>query len=231
MREGPDIARIAALIGDPARANMLTALMAGKALTAGELAFEAGIAAPTASGHLAKLSEGGLVIPRKQGRHRYFQLAGADVAAALEALTGLAAGQGALRTRTGPKDPALRHARVCYDHLAGEIAVAVFDAMAARNWLEIAPDQEGVGLTEAGIAGISAFGLDRAAISRPGRPLCRACLDWSERRSHMAGGLGAALLGRFQDLGWVRRVKDSRLVEVTPKGEAGFREGFGLKAL
>ena len=132
-------------------------------------------------------------------------------------------------TRTGPRDPALRRARVCYDHLAGQISVAVFDTMAARGWLEIAPDQEGIALTKDGHAGLAAFGVASEGLDRPGRPVCRTCLDWSERRSHMAGGLGAALLERFVELGWVRRVKDSRLVEVSPKGEIGFRDQFDVR--
>ncbi|NNG02830.1 MAG: winged helix-turn-helix transcriptional regulator, partial [Inquilinus sp.] len=123
MKTGPDIAHVAALLGDPARANMLTALMSGRALTASELASEAGVTPQTASAHLARLQQGGLVVPRKQGRHRYYALTGEDVAAVLEALMGLAARTGHLRTRTGPKDPALRRARVCYDHLAGELGV------------------------------------------------------------------------------------------------------------
>ena len=123
MKEGPDIARIAALIGDPARANMLTALMSGKAVTATELAQEANVTLQTASTHLSKLDEGGLLRPRKQGRHKYFSLANDDVARVLEGLMGLAAGSGHLRSRTGPRDPALRKARVCYNHLAGDLGI------------------------------------------------------------------------------------------------------------
>ena len=131
MKEGPDISRVAALIGDPARANILTALMDGRALTASELAAEAGVTAQTASSHLARLAEGGLILPRKQGRHKYFELSGADVADVLEGLMGLSA-QLAPRVRTGPKDDALRAARVCYNHLAGRRGIQMFDAMMAR---------------------------------------------------------------------------------------------------
>ena len=127
MKEGPDISRIAALIGDPARANMLTALMSGKALTATELSQEAGITRQTASTHLAKLDEGGLLMPRKQGRHKYFSLASDDVAHVLEVLMGLAAESGHLRTRTGPRDEELRKARVCYNHLAGHMGILMYD--------------------------------------------------------------------------------------------------------
>lgn len=223
MREGPDITRAAALIGDPARAAMLLALMGGRALTAGELAIEAGVAAATASSHLRKLEEADLLVVRKQGRHRYFALADDDVGQALEALLGLAAARGHLRTRTGPRDPALRRARVCYDHLAGEIAVGLFDSMARRGFLALAG--EGVLLTDAGAAFMRHLGIDAARLDRPGRPLCRACLDWSERRSHLAGRLGAAFLQHAYVQGWARRAADSRVVTVTPKG------GAALKAL
>ncbi|MEL6219421.1 MAG: winged helix-turn-helix domain-containing protein, partial [Pseudomonadota bacterium] len=133
MKEGPDIARIAALIGDPARANMLTALMSGKALTVSELAEEAGVTIQTASSHLSKLDEGGLLRPRKQGRHKYFQLADAEVAHVLEALMGLATRQGAKRVRTGPRDAQMQQARVCYNHLAGRMGVQMYRSLLARG--------------------------------------------------------------------------------------------------
>ena len=129
MKAGPDISRIAALVGDPARSNMLTALMTGRALTASELAHQAGVTPQTASSHLSKLEAGGLVEQEKQGRHRYFRLSDPDVAAVLEGLEGLAARAGHMRVRTGPKDPALRHARVCYDHLAGDLGVQMLDSL------------------------------------------------------------------------------------------------------
>src|SRR6201986_1084088 len=133
MKAGPDIAMIAALVCDPARSNMLTALMTGRALTASELAHQAGVTPQTASSHLAKLEAGGLVEQEKQGRHRYYRLADPDVAAVLEGLEGLAARAGHLRVRTGPKDPALRRARVCYDHLAGDLGVQMLDSMKAQR--------------------------------------------------------------------------------------------------
>ena len=129
MKAGPDIAMVASLVGDPARANMLTALMTGRALTASELAQEAGITPQTASSHLAKLEAGGLIEPEKQGRHRYYRLTGPDVAGVLEGLAGLAARAGHMRVRTGPKEPALRRARICYDHLAGDLGVQMLDSM------------------------------------------------------------------------------------------------------
>jgi len=218
MKDGPDIARVGALIGDPARANILSALMSGKALTATELAAEAGITGQTASSHLKKLIEGGLLTQAKQGRHRYFTLAGPDVGVTLEALMGLAARKGHLRTRTGPKDPAMRAARVCYDHLAGDMAVRIFDSLQARGFLEVSSDRGGLALTPNGKTFVTDFGIDLTALSRNRRPLCRACLDWSERRNHLAGGLGAALLTRFQEEDWLRREAGSRVVHISAKG-------------
>jgi len=221
MKDGPDIARLAALIGDPARANMLSALMAGRALTASELAAEAGIAAPTASSHLARLEAGGLVRQRRQGRHKYVTLAGDEVARVLEGLMGLAAGTGHLRTRPGPRDAALRKARVCYNHLAGDLGTRLYDSLAARALIRAEGDT--VSLTPEGAAAMAAFGIDVARLSRGRAPLCRACLDWSERRTHLAGSLGRALLARIEELGWAMRQGDSRIVRFTPPGEAAFR--------
>lgn len=221
MKEGPDIARVATLIGDPARANMLTALMAGKALTASELAREAGIGAPTASSHLAKLESGGLVVQRRQGRHKYVALAGDEVARVLEALMGLAAGTGHLRSRTGPRDGALRKARVCYNHLAGDMGTRLFDSLVARGL--IAEAGATVALTPEGARWMAGFGIDVAALARGRAPLCRACLDWSERRTHLAGSLGRAVLARIEALGWARRDAATRAVVFSPPGEAAFR--------
>lgn len=224
MKDGPDIARIAALIGDPARANILTALMAGKALTARELADEAGVTPATASSHLAKLTEGGLIAQEKQGRHKYLRLADDEVAQALEALMGLAAGKGHLRTRTGPRDPALRHARVCYNHLAGDLGIQMFDSLQRRAMLDSAG--EGLQLTAAGRDFATDFGIDLGPLDRSRTPLCRACLDWSERRMHLAGSLGRALLTRIENLGWARRVPGTRLVRFTPEGQRQFDRAF-----
>lgn len=228
MKEGPDIAALAGLIGDPARANMLAALMGGRALTATELAAEAGVTPQTASAHLKKLAEGGLLAPRKQGRHRYYALAGAEVSGVLEGLMGLAAGQGRLRARPGPRDPALRRARVCYDHLAGEMGVVMFDSLRAAG--RLAGDDANVTVTAAGRAFLSEFGVDLAPLEARRRPLCRACLDWSMRRTHLAGALGAALLTRIHDLGWARRVEGARIIAFTPKGEAAFARAFPANA-
>jgi len=224
MKEGPDFARIAALIGDPARANILTALMSGKALTASELAHEAGVSAQTASAHLAKLRDAGLVGERKSGRHKYFNLASDDVAQVLEALMGLAAHAGHLRTRTGPKDTAMRTARVCYNHLAGDMGVQMFRAMRAKGYLS-GPD-EALELTQSGQDFVADLGIDLANLPPSKSPLCKSCLDWSARESHLAGRLGRALLTQFYDLGWARRESGSRVISCTQSGKSAFDQRF-----
>jgi len=224
MKDGPDIARLAALIGDPARANMLTALMSGKALTASELASEAGVSLPTASAHIAKLEEGGLVRLRKQGRHRYAGLANADVADLVERMMGYAAQHGMKRVRTGPRDAEMRKARVCYNHLAGEMGVHLFDSCVRRGLLVENGDE--VVLTEAGGDFFATFGLDLDALARTRRPLCRSCLDWSARRTHLAGALGTAVLDEIYHRMWARRRPGTRVVVFTPKGEREFLHAF-----
>lgn len=224
MKEGPSIAPVAALAGDPARANMLAALLSGHALTASELAGEAGVTLQTASAHLTKLETGGLIARTKQGRHSYFRLAGADVSDMLESMMGVAARAGHMRTRPGPADPALRKARVCYDHLAGEMGVALFDALAANGRLAVRGGA--LLLTRKGEAFVRGFGIDIERLARERRPLCKACLDWSMRRSHLAGALGAALLERMQALKWASRARASRAVIFTKAGEAKFLREF-----
>ncbi len=225
MKVGPDIALVAALLGDPGRANMLTALTGGTALTAGELAREAGVTAQTASSHLAKLAAAGLVEMRRQGRHCYYSLTGDDVAQVLEGLMGLAARTGHQRVRTGPAEPALREARVCYDHLAGDLGVALLDGLVARGLVSGTGDE--IALTPAGHGFMTGFGIDIVGLHRSRRPLCRSCLDWSVRRSHLAGALGAAMLERFFALGWAKRIENTRLVVFAPSGRAAFEEQFG----
>ncbi len=218
MKDGPDIARLGSLLGDPARANILAALMAGRALTAGECAAEAGVSAPTASGHLARLVEARLLLVEVQGRHRYYRIAAPDVAEAVEAMMGLAARVGLVRTRPGPRDAAMRAARFCYDHLAGEAATALYAAM-VENGL-VAASAEGVALTLRGRAHFVAEGLDVAALEARPRPVCRSCLDWSERRPHLAGSLGAAIAQLGTARGWFRRESASRAVVFSPAGRA-----------
>jgi DNA-binding transcriptional ArsR family regulator len=224
MREGPDIALKAALIGDPARANILAALMGGQALTASELAREAGVTPQTASGHLAQLLDGGLLGVEKQGRHRYYRLAGPDVGGALEALMHLAVEADQRRVRTGPRDPALRAARVCYDHLAGARGVELFARLCDERLVAL----EGglVSVTAKGEEWFGAFGIDVAQLRRSKRPLCRTCLDWSERRFHLAGSLGSRMLERLFELDFVRRVEATRIVRFTPRGDAAFAQLF-----
>lgn len=224
MKEGPDIAHIAALIGDPARANMLTALMSGKALTVSELAEEAGVTIQTASAHLTKLDAGGLLRPRKQGRHKYFSLANDDVAHVLEGLMGLAAGAGHLRKRTGPKDAELREARVCYNHLAGDMGTQMFDSLIACKHLVLRGDD--LHLTESGAAFATDFSINLEELQKARAPLCRECLDWSERRSHLAGSLGRAFLTRFEEMSWAKRDQKTRVVYFTPSGASAFHKLF-----
>lgn len=221
------MAMIASLVGDPARSNMLTALMSGRALTATELAQEAGITPQTASSHLAKLEAGHLIVPEKQGRHRYFRLSGPDVATVLEGLMGLAARAGHLRVRTGPADPGLRRARVCYDHLAGDFGVQMLDSMTEKRLLRAHKD--GVALTPQGERFVADFGIDLAALGGSRRPLCKTCLDWSVRRSHLAGSLGAAILSRLYELKWARREKSNRVVFFSPNGATKFTALFDTK--
>ncbi|MBZ9717477.1 winged helix-turn-helix domain-containing protein [Mesorhizobium sp. AD1-1] len=222
MREGPDIARIASLVGDPARANMLNALMGGTALTASELALEAGVSLPTASSHLGKLMEGGLLTVASQGRHRYYGLAGPQVAGMIEAITGVAEAVGPKRVRPGPRDAAMRVARVCYDHLAGEQAVAMLDRLVAKNVL--VRDEQEIRLGPSAASHFAAIGID--VYTKPRRPVCRACLDWSVRRSHLAGTLGAAILDKILAEKWARRGKDSRAVIFSLPGKQAFEKVF-----
>ena len=228
MKDGPSIVRIAALVGDHARAEILTALMGGEALTATELAGVAGVTKQTVSTHLAKLLDAQLLAVENQGRHRYFRLADRDVADLLESLMGVAYRTGAVRLRSSPREPALRKARVCYDHLAGDLGVLVFDSLDRRRWLrsrgatlELTPD---------GKRFCREFGIDVDGLASERRPLARACLDWSVRRHHLAGAVGAAVLGRCLALGWARRAKGSRVVVFSDTGERALRECFSVPA-
>lgn len=225
MKEGPDIARIAALMGDPARANMLTALMGGKALTATELAAEANITPQTASAHLGKMTEAIILRQRKQGRHRYYAISDENVADVIAGLMGLAEKAGLTRTRTGPKDQALRTARSCYNHLAGDMGVQLFDALSRRGYL--GKTTAGIELTEIGRTFFEGFGVDLQALERKPSPLCRECLDWSARRSHLSGNLGRAMLDQFIKLDWASRDATSRVIIFSEEGKAAFDDTFG----
>jgi DNA-binding transcriptional ArsR family regulator len=224
MKDGPSIARVAALIGDHARAEVLTALMADRALTATELAGIAGVTKQTISAHLAKLLEAGLIAVEHQGRHRYFRLADPDVASLLESLMGVAFRTGAVRLRSSPREPALRKARVCYDHLAGELGVLAYEALVAQRVLSTGGG--GLRLTPAGSAWFEQLGIDASVVAQQRRAFCRPCLDWGERRHHLGGALGTALLERIDELGWARRSENSRVIAFTPPGERAFRSLF-----
>ena len=222
MKDGPHIARIAALIGDSARAEVLTALMADRALTATELADIAGVTKQTISAHLAKLLDAGLIAVESQGRHRYFRLADRDVAHLLESLMNVAFRAGAVRLRASPREPALRRARMCYDHLAGEVGVQFYEALVRQGMLQATP--QGAAITPAGTQWFAHVGIDTSTLGQQRRMVCRPCLDWSERRHHLGGALGAALLQRLFDGGWAHRAQDSRVVHFTPKGELALRQ-------
>jgi len=199
---------------------MLAALMSGMALTAGELAREAAVTPQTASSHLARLIEAKLVIVEAQGRHRYFKLGSPDVAGALEGLMELASRTGRMRTRPGPRDQALRDARVCYDHLAGTMGVRMHDALIEQG--AIIATRDGLGLSSAGRARFIAEGIDVGELEQRDRPLCRACLDWSERRHHLAGTLGASLLQLILKRRWAIRDPKGRGVTFTRSGLSNF---------
>jgi DNA-binding transcriptional ArsR family regulator len=228
MVSGNTIAEVASLIGDAARANMLSALMGGQALTAGELARHAGVTAQTTSGHLSRMTAAQLIAVEQQGRHRYYRLASTEVAHAIDALMAVAAGGPKRHRPPGPRDEAMRLARTCYDHLAGRLALAVVDSLSREGHVVLS---DGAGLvTEAGQRFFGDLGLDLAVATGSRRPLCRTCLDWSERRPHLAGHLGAALLGKVIERGWLARVPESRALRITRAGEAGFATTFRLPA-
>jgi DNA-binding transcriptional ArsR family regulator len=228
MNAAPNLASIASLIGDRARAEMLGALMSGKALTATELAAVANITKQTASAHLAKLLERKLLALEAQGRHRYFRLADADVAHMLESLMDVAQRSGIVKLQTGPSDAALRRARVCYDHFAGDVGVQLLAGMQRKNFLRVVG--EGAELTARGEKLCAELSIDLKALAQSRRPLCRLCLDWSERRHHLAGALGAALLATFFTRGWARRKRDSRIVIVGTAGATILRDRFGVRS-
>lgn len=229
MKDSPSVVGIAALIGDQARATMLTTLMGGEALTATELATEANVTKQTASSHLNKMLDAGLISVQSQGRHRYFQLAAPDVATLLESLMGVAHRTGAMRTRPGPRDPALRKARVCYDHLAGELAVEFYDAIVRRKLVRLsktADNANSIALTRKGNDFFNELGIDPDLTGTSRRPVCRPCLDWSVRRHHLAGMLGKAVLDYCYTQRWAKRGEGTRIVKFSLRGEQAFRAIF-----
>jgi DNA-binding transcriptional ArsR family regulator len=227
MSRHPAVSSAAFLIADPTRATMLMALADGRARPAGELAYAAGVTAQTASSHLAKLLAGGLLSVETQGRHRYYRLAGSHVALALENLASIAPGATVHRMPRSREAQELQFARCCYDHLAGSLGVAVTQALQDRGFISAAADKQ-FEVTHDGMGWFSAMGLDVAALKPTRRGLARQCLDWTERRHHLAGPLGVELMSRLCVIGWVRRSKSSRAVQVTPNGWAGLKEQLGV---
>ena len=224
MSEVLDMAAIAALVGDPARANILTALLDGRALTATELAYAAHVTPQTASGHLGKLARAQLIVPAQQGRHRYFKLAGRHVAAMLESISEVAA-VAPPRLRPIRIDDTMRQARMCYDHIAGRLGVVLADSLREHGHVEFADD--GGVVTPAGEAFFAKFGVDLSAARQSRRVFCRPCIDWSERRAHLAGSVGAALADRLMELRWIARKRDTRALSITPIGWGKIEHTFG----
>jgi DNA-binding transcriptional ArsR family regulator len=228
MITGPIIAEVAALVGDPARATMLSSLIDGRALTASELALAARITPQTASTHLAKLTAAGVLSVARNGRHRHFRLASPTV---VEMIEGIAAVALEKRPRYRPlshEARALDAARICYDHLAGRLSVELADSFVARGYLVL--DDEAAELTSAGVRFLADFGVKLPPRRSTGRRFCRPCLDWTERRPHLAGAVGAAVTKRCFDLGWMERTKRGHAVVVTQSGRRGFQKTFGVDA-
>lgn len=225
----PNISYISSLLGDSARARMITALMGGKALTATELALEAEVTAQTASSHLAKLVDGQLLIVRKQGRHKYFQIHRQDVAQLVEQLLNVTFSTEHPKIVTGPTNKRLRQARICYDHLAGEVGVALYDALALTGCI-LDKDNKTV-LTEHGLLFFCELGVNFDEFAKNRRPFCKSCLDWSERRNHLAGQLGYWILQDLLTRKWAVRDLDSRAIRFTKKGLVFFSKVYGITNL
>src|SRR5262245_34495040 len=220
------MAEVAALVGDPARANILCALLGGRALTATELAFAAGVSPPTTSGHLGKLHAARLLVLMKQGRHRYYRLAGPHIGQMLESIMNVAlAGPPRFQPRS-KLDEQFRRARTCYDHIAGRLGVGLAERLAERE-LVILGD-EGGEVTPAGADFLSKLGVDLSAARARRRIFCRPCVDWTERRMHIGGAVGAALASRLFQMKWIERVRDNRALIITPAGRRSLAEIFTL---
>jgi len=226
MSNAPQMAEIAALVGDPARANILCALLVGRALTATELAFAAGVTPQTASGHLGRLLAARLLVLMKQGRHRYYRLAGPQVAQMLESIMNVALEAPSRFQPRSCLDDQLRQARTCYDHIAGRLGVALVDRMTEHE-LIILGDEAGE-VTPAGADLLSRLGVDLSAARARRRVFCRPCVDWTERRPHIGGAVGAALASRCFELKWIERLRDSRALAITPAGRRGLMDAFQL---
>jgi DNA-binding transcriptional ArsR family regulator len=228
MVAAANMVEIAALVGDTARATMLAALMGGQALTSSELASLAHISRSTASGHLSKLVGARLLTVTQKRRNRYYRIASPLVARMLESIKAVAAIETPARHRPrSAQDDALRFARTCYDHVAGRLGVAIADALIASRFIVLT--DEGGEVTKAGTRFLAQFGVEMDSISGTRRIFCRACLDWSERRYHVAGFVGAEIWRRCLELGWLTRACGSRAVDVTPAGRRGLRDTFGVR--
>jgi DNA-binding transcriptional ArsR family regulator len=224
---GTDYATVAKLLASPARSAVVDALMAGRPLTTGELARTAGVRASTVSEHLGELLNGGLVAVVKAGRHRYYRLSSAEVADALEAFSRICPATPVRSLRQSTADRSLRLARLCYDHVAGALGVALLDRMRCADWLVsgTGPDFE---VTEAGTQALAGIGVDLERCRQARRHFARPCLDWSERQPHLAGALGAAVAQALLDMEWLRRAGTGRCMQVSSQGELGLRSTFGI---
>lgn len=221
MTEAPNIARLAAPLADSARARMVTLLMDGRARTVSELGAATGLTKASASEHVTRLLDAGLLSALRQGRHKYLRLASPEVARLIEAMMTLAP---VTRPSLGPRDPALREARLCYNHLAGALGVQLYQSLSSRAFLTHVPG--GLDLTAAGRTFCRAFGLTDQDLAPDRRVLCRDFLDWSERQSHLGGRLGRLLLARMESQGWLLRRDGSRALTITPAGRTGFAQAF-----
>ena len=224
MKPTLDIARISSCLDNPARAGIIRALMSGQAFTMNELAIETQIPALSVKEHLEQLMDMRLVCPEDQGRHQYFKLAGDDVATALHGMPSLLGETGPKRVRFGPKEPELRKARVCYNHIAGELGVRLYKSMAAQGFFDFANDE--ISLTPTGQRFANTIGIEIVDQSNRKKPVCRSCLDWSERRYHLAGAFGIALLDSFLEKDWVNREGKSRVLTLTRGGEEAVEKYF-----
>jgi DNA-binding transcriptional ArsR family regulator len=227
MFDTPNVSVVASLIADPARAAMLTILLDGRALPAGELAYAGGVTAQTASSHLAKLLDGGLVTVESEGRHRYYRLADARIAQAIEQLATIRPVGPVRRKALSPQAKQLRFARCCYDHLAGQIGVAVARGLQERSYIVAAPEKR-FDVTPSGVAWFGGIGLDVTCVNPTRRGLARQCLDWTERTHHLAGPLAVQFMSVLCMSGWLWRETDSRAVRITPKGRQELKRHLGV---
>lgn len=228
MFNAPNVSIVASLLADPARAAMLVALLDGRALPAGELAYAGGVTAQTASSHLGKLLAGGIVAVESEGRHRYYRLAGPQIAQAIEHLATIQPAGTIRRKALSAEAQRLRFARCCYDHLAGQIGVAVARSLLERRYIVAAPEKR-FDVTPAGVEWFAGVGLDVTCVNPTRRGLARQCLDWTERMHHLAGPLAVQFTSVLCMSGWLRRAPTSRAVEVTPKGWREFRRHLGIE--